>query len=194
MASTSVYWYSADVATSEGNIHYLGAMELWDVQQWAIFVSDRNNGKDNCVSVWLSLGASSLVLMAIRSITLHPVVNGLLCTAGFHSRKDYMLVMAANWFNLPSHSLAFNGNGLVSVFTGWIFIWKDADNLQRTMKKIYKGHRSFFSTEIRNTTFIHHISFQKFMLLLSYEVDCYCSRGTGICAVHMQNLRCIRIL
>lgn len=88
---------------SEGKYITFGALEQWDVQRWAIYVSERN--KDH-LPIYLyghSMGASA-VLMASGHM-LPPEVKGLIADCGFHSMAGQMRDMAANWFHL--HHIPF---------------------------------------------------------------------------------------
>ena len=116
---------------SEGKYITFGAMEQWDVQQWAIYVSERNKEKLPVYLYGQSMGASA-VLMA-SGHTLPPEVKGLIADCGFHSMEGQMQDMAANWFHLPHIPLLLmEMDWFCSLLAG--FHMKDADTTE-AMKK-----------------------------------------------------------
>lgn len=124
---------------SEGKYITFGAMEQWDVQQWAIYVSERNKEKLPVYLYGQSMGASA-VLMA-SGHTLPPEVKGLIADCGFHSMEGQMQDMAANWFHLPHIPLLLmEMDWFCSLLAG--FHMKDADTTE-AMKKNHKAG-SFF--------------------------------------------------
>lgn len=83
---------------SEGKYITFGAKEQWDVQQWAYDIAKRNKEKLPIYLYGESMGASS-VLMA-SGHDLPKEVKGLIADCGFHSMKEQLQDIAANWFHL----------------------------------------------------------------------------------------------
>lgn len=83
---------------SEGKYITFGAKEKWDVQRWAIYVSERNNEKLPIYLYGQSMGAAA-VLMA-SGYRLPSEVKGLIADCGFQSMERQMRDMADNWFHL----------------------------------------------------------------------------------------------
>ena len=81
---------------SEGKYITFGAKEQWDVQQWAVYMAERNKEKLPIYLYGQSMGAAS-VLMA-SGHTLPPEVKGLIADCGFQSMERQMRDMSANWF------------------------------------------------------------------------------------------------
>ena len=83
---------------SEGKYITFGAKEKWDVQRWAIYVSERNKEKLPIYLYGQSMGAAA-VLMA-SGYRLPSEVKGLVADCGFQSMERQMRDMADNWFHL----------------------------------------------------------------------------------------------
>ena len=143
---------------SEGKYITFGAMEQWDVQQWAIYVSERNKEKLPVYLYGQSMGASA-VLMA-SGHTLPPEVKGLIADCGFHSMEGQMQDMAANWFHLPHIPLLLmEMDWFCSLLAG--FHMKDAD----TTEAMKKNTRPVLFFHGEKDTYVYpHNSFQNYML------------------------------
>lgn len=104
---------------SEGNYITFGAKEQWDVQQWAVYMAERNKEKLPIYLYGQSMGAAS-VLMA-SGHTLPPEVKGLIADCGFQSMERQMRDMAANWFHLHHIPLLlWNWTGFCSLVAGFL--------------------------------------------------------------------------
>ena len=143
---------------SEGKYITFGAMEQWDVQQWAIYVSERNKEKLPVYLYGQSMGASA-VLMA-SGHTLPPEVKGPIADCGFHSMEGQMQDMAANWFHLPHIPLLLmEMDWFCSLLAG--FHMKDAD----TTEAMKKNTRPVLFFHGEKDTYVYpHNSFQNYML------------------------------
>ena len=113
------------------------------MQQWAIYVSERNKEKLPIYLYGQSMGAAA-VLMA-SGHTLPAEVKGLIADCGFQSMEGQMRDMAANWFHLHHIPLLLiELDWFCSLLAG--FHMKDADTAE-AMKKIQD--RFSFSMERR---------------------------------------------
>lgn len=83
---------------SEGEYITFGAMEQYDVQRWAYYISKRNKHRLPIYLYGESMGAAS-VLMA-SGHKLPKETRGLISDCGFRSMKGQIQDMAANWFHL----------------------------------------------------------------------------------------------
>ena len=83
---------------SEGEYITFGAMEQYDVQRWAYYISKRNKDRLPIYLYGESMGAAS-VLMA-SGHKLPKETRGLISDCGFRSMKGQIQDMAANWFHL----------------------------------------------------------------------------------------------
>lgn len=109
---------------SEGKYITFGAMEQWDVQRWAIYVSKRNKKKLPIYLYGQSMGASAVLMASAH--TLPSEVKGLIADCGFHSMKGQMKDMAVHWFHLHHVPLLLmQMDWLCSTLAG--FHMKDAD-------------------------------------------------------------------
>ncbi len=116
---------------SEGEYITFGALEQYDIQQWACYIANRNRRKLPIYLYGESMGAAS-VLMASGQ-TLPKEVKGLIADCGFKSMKRQMQDMAANWFHLKwVNLLLFRLDLFCRIFAG--FRMKDADTSE-AMKK-----------------------------------------------------------
>ena len=109
---------------SGGKYITFGAKEQWDVQQWTYYIAKRNKEKLPIYLYGESMGASS-VLMA-SGHDLPKEVKGLIADCGFHSMKEQLQDIAANWFHLNWVELLLFR---VDLFCGLLggFRMKDAD-------------------------------------------------------------------
>lgn len=112
---------------SEGKYITFGAKEQWDVQQWAYYIAKRNKKNLPIYLYGESMGAAS-VLMA-SGHNLPKEVKGLIADCGFHSMKEQLQDIAANWFHLNRVELLLFR---VDLFCGLLggFRMKDADTTE----------------------------------------------------------------
>ena len=99
-SASAIFYLWNSVAVEKVKEKYItfGAKEKWDVQRWAIYVSERNKEKLPIYLYGQSMGASA-VLMA-SGYWLPPEVKGLIADCGFQSMERQMRDMADNWFHL----------------------------------------------------------------------------------------------
>ena len=112
---------------SEGKYITFGAKEQWDVRQWTYYVAKRNKKRLPIYLYGESMGAAS-VLMA-SGHDLPKEVKGLIADCGFHSMKEQLQDIAANWFHLNWVKLLLLR---VDLFCGLLggFRMKDADTTE----------------------------------------------------------------
>ncbi len=109
---------------SQGEYITFGAMEQYDVQNWAYYIARRNKKKLPVYIYGESMGAAA-VLMA-SGHKLPQEVRGLIADCGFRSMKGQVQDMAANWFHLKWVGLLlFRLNLFCRLLAG--FRMKDAD-------------------------------------------------------------------
>lgn len=139
---------------SEGKYITFGAKEQWDVQQWAYYIAKRNKEKLPIYLYGESMGAAS-VLMA-SGHNLPEEVKGLIADCGFHSMKEQLQSIAANWFHLNWVELLLLR---VDLFCGLLggFRMKDADttNAMRTNQRpvlFFHGEKDTY-VEPKNTRY-----------------------------------------
>ena len=143
---------------SEGKYITFGAKEQWDVQQWAVYMAERNKEKLPIYLYGQSMGAAS-VLMA-SGHTLPPEVKGLIADCGFQSMERQMRDMAANWFHLHHIPLLLMElDWFCSLLAG--FHMKEADTTEAMKKN--KRPVLFFHGE-KDTYVYPNNSFQNYML------------------------------
>ena len=143
---------------SEGKYITFGAKEQWDVQQWAVYVSERNKEKLPIYLYGQSMGAAA-VLMA-SGHTLPAEVKGLIADCGFQSMEGQMRDMAANWFHLHHIPLLLMElDWFCSLLAG--FHMKDAD----TAEAMKKNTRPVLFFHGEKDTYVYpNNSFQNYML------------------------------
>ena len=143
---------------SEGKYITFGAKEQWDVQQWAVYVSERNKEKLPIYLYGQSMGAAA-VLMA-SGHTLPAEVKGLIADCGFQSMEGQMRDMAANWFHLHHIPLLLMElDWFCSLVAG--FHMKDAD----TTEAMKKNTRPVLFFHGEKDTYVYpNNSFQNYML------------------------------
>ncbi len=113
--------------TSKGEYITFGAMEQYDVQKWAYYISRRNKKKLPIYLYGESMGAAS-VLMASGHKLPHEL-KGIISDCGFRSMKGQIQDMAANWFHLKwIHLILFRLDLFCKVLAG--FGMKDSDTTQ----------------------------------------------------------------
>lgn len=112
---------------SEGRYITFGAKEQWDVQQWAYHIAGKNKEKLPIYIYGESMGATS-VLMA-SGHDLPKEVKGLIADCGFHSMKEPIQDIAANWFHLKWVKLLLFRMDLFCRILGG-FCMKDADTTE----------------------------------------------------------------
>ena len=119
---------------SEGKYITFGAKEQWDVQQWTYYIARRNKEKLPIYLYGESMGAAS-VLMA-SGHNLPKEVRGLIADCGFHSMKEQLQEIAANWFHLNRVELLLFRVDLFCRLLGGFYM-KDADttNAMRTNQR-----------------------------------------------------------
>ncbi len=116
---------------SEGEYITFGALEQYDVQNWAYYLARRNKNKLPIYLYGESMGAAA-VLMA-SGHRLPSAVRGIIADCGFRSMRGQIQDMAANWFHLHWVGLLlFRLQFFCAVFAG--FHMKDA-NTADAMKK-----------------------------------------------------------
>ena len=98
-------WNSDVVEKVKEKYITFGAKEKWDVQRWAIYVSERNKEKLPIYLYGQSMGAAA-VLMA-SGYRLPSEVKGLIADCGFQSMERQMRDMADNWFHSALYPFAF---------------------------------------------------------------------------------------
>lgn len=116
---------------SKGEYITFGALEQYDVQGWAYYISKRNKRRLPIYLYGESMGAAS-VLMASGQ-RLPKEVRGIIADCGFHSMKGQVKDMAANWFHLHWIGLLlFRLDLFCRIFAG--FRMKDADTTEALKK------------------------------------------------------------
>lgn len=83
---------------SEGEFITFGAMEQYDVQRWAYYISERNREKLPIYLYGESMGAAAVLMASGQKLPRN--VKGLIADCGFHSMKSQLRDIAANWFHL----------------------------------------------------------------------------------------------
>ena len=112
---------------SEGKYITFGAKEQEDVRQWAYYIARRDKKKLPIYLYGESMGAAS-VLMA-SGYKLPKEVKGLVADCGFHSMKEQLQDIAANWFRLNRVELLLFRLDLFCRLLGG-FRMKDADTTE----------------------------------------------------------------
>lgn len=139
---------------SEGKYITFGAKEQLDVQQWAYYIAKRNKKRLPIYLYGESMGATS-VLMA-SGHHLPQEVKGLIADCGFHSMKEQLQDIAANWFHLNWVELLLFRVDLFCALLGG-FRMKDADTTnalrinQRPVLFFHGGKDSY--VEPKNTKY-----------------------------------------
>ncbi|MBO5472478.1 MAG: alpha/beta hydrolase [Lachnospiraceae bacterium] len=139
---------------SEGKYITFGAKEQWDVQEWAYYIARRNKAQLPIYLYGESMGASS-VLMA-SGHNLPKEVKGLIADCGFHSMKEQLQDIAANWFHMNwVELLLFRVDVFCRLLGG--FHMKDADtaNAMRTNRRpvlFFHGEKDTY-VEPKNTRY-----------------------------------------
>lgn len=139
---------------SEGKYITFGAKEHLDVQQWAYYIAKRNKKGLPIYLYGESMGATS-VLMA-SGHHLPQEVKGLIADCGFHSMKEQLQDIAANWFHLNWVELLLFRVDLFCRLLGG-FRMKDADTTdamrtnQRPVLFFHGGKDSY--VEPKNTKY-----------------------------------------
>ena len=143
---------------SEGKYITFGAKEQWDVQQWAVYVSERNKEKLPIYLYGQSMGAAAVLMAAGH--TLPAEVKGLIADCGFQSMEGQMRDMAANWFHLHHIPLLLMElDWFCSLLAG--FHMKDAD----TAEAMKKNTRPVLFFHGEKDTYVYpNNSFQNYML------------------------------
>lgn len=109
---------------SKGEYITFGALEQYDVQEWAYYISDRNKKNLPIYLYGESMGAASVLMASGRRLPKE--VKGLIADCGFRSMRGQVQDMAANWFHLHWIGLLlFRLNVFCALFAG--FFMKDAD-------------------------------------------------------------------
>ena len=128
------------------------------MQQWAVYVSERNKEKLPIYLYGQSMGAAA-VLMA-SGHTLPAEVKGLIADCGFQSMEGQMRDMAANWFHLHHIPLLLMElDWFCSLLAG--FHMKDAD----TAEAMKKNTRPVLFFHGEKDTYVYpNNSFQNYML------------------------------
>lgn len=83
---------------SEGKFITFGAKEQHDIRKWAYYISKRNKHKLPIYLYGESMGAASALMASGHK--LPPEVRGIIADCGFHSMKEQLEDIAANWFHL----------------------------------------------------------------------------------------------
>jgi len=119
---------------SEGKYITFGAKEQWDVREWAYYIAKRNKEHLPIYLYGESMGAASVLMASGHS--LPEEVKGLISDCGFHSMKEQLQDIAANWFHLNWVELLLFRVDLFCGFLGG-FRMKDADttNAMRTNQR-----------------------------------------------------------
>ena len=143
---------------SEGKYITFGAKEKWDVQRWAIYVSERNKEKLPIYLYGQSMGAAA-VLMA-SGYRLPSEVKGLIADCGFQSMERQMRDMADNWFHLHYIPLLLKEMDCLCHFVAG-FRMKDAD----TTEAMKRNTRPVLFFHGEKDTYVYpNNSFQNYML------------------------------
>ena len=143
---------------SEGKYITFGAKEKWDVQRWAIYVSERNEEKLPIYLYGQSMGAAA-VLMA-SGYRLPSEVKGLIADCGFQSMERQMRDMADNWFHLHYIPLLLKEMDCLCHFVAG-FRMKDAD----TTEAMKRNTRPVLFFHGEKDTYVYpNNSFQNYML------------------------------
>ena len=143
---------------SEGKYITFGAKEKWDVQRWAIYVSERNKEKLPIYLYGQSMGAAA-VLMA-SGYRLPSEVKGLIADCGFQSMERQMRDMADNWFHLHYIPLLLKEIDCLCHFVAG-FRMKDAD----TTEAMKRNTRPVLFFHGEKDTYVYpNNSFQNYML------------------------------
>lgn len=116
---------------SKGEYITFGAMEQYDVQKWAYYISKRNKNKLPIYLYGESMGASSVLMASGQELPQE--VRGLIADCGFRSMKGQIQDMAENWFHLKWIGLLlFRLNLFCMIFAG--FRMKDAETVNALCK------------------------------------------------------------
>lgn len=83
---------------SKGEYITFGALEQYDVQKWAYYISKRNKEKLPIYLYGESMGAASVLMASGHKLPRE--VKGLISDCGFRSMRGQVQDMAANWFHL----------------------------------------------------------------------------------------------
>ena len=116
---------------SQGEYITFGAREQWDVRQWACYIAKRNKRKLPIYLYGESMGAASVLMASGRSLPKE--VKGLIADCGFHSMKEQLQDIAANWFHLNWVGLLLLRVDLFCRLLGG-FGMKDADTTEAMRK------------------------------------------------------------
>ena len=109
---------------SEGQYITFGAKEQHDILSWLNVIGKLNNDKNPVYLYGQSMGAASVILAAGHQ--LPEEVKGVISDCGFHSMKQQMRDMAAEWFHIHLVELfLFRVDILCRIFAG--FSMKEAD-------------------------------------------------------------------
>lgn len=84
--------------SSQGEYITFGAMEQYDIQKWAYYISLRNKNKLPIYLYGESMGAASVLMASGHHLPRE--VKGLISDCGFFSMESQVRDMAANWFHL----------------------------------------------------------------------------------------------
>lgn len=137
---------------SEGKYITFGAKEQWDALQWAYDIAKRDEEKLPIYLYGESMGAASVLMASGHG--LPEEVKGLIADCGFHSMKDQLQDIAANWFHFKRVELLLFRMDLFCRFLGG-FRMKDADttNAMKTNQRpvlFFHGGRDTY-VEPKNT-------------------------------------------
>lgn len=161
---------------SKGEYITFGAMEQYDVQKWAYYLSKQNKKKLPIYLYGESMGAAS-VLMA-SGHHLPQEVKGFIADCGFRSMRGQIQDMAANWFHLHWVGLLLLRLNLFCVlFAG--FRMKDADTREamKTNKKpvlFFHGANDTY-VDMRNTIYNYSLCQAPKELVIIPEARHLCS-------------------
>ena len=151
-------WNSDAVEKVKENILPLEQRKKWDVQRWAIYVSERNKEKLPIYLYGQSMGAAA-VLMA-SGYRLPSEVKGLVADCGFQSMERQMRDMADNWFHLHYIPLLLKEMDCLCHFVAG-FRMKDAD----TTEAMKRNTRPVLFFHGEKDTYVYpNNSFQNYML------------------------------
>lgn len=116
---------------SQGEYITFGALEQYDVQRWAYYLSKRNKEKLPIYFLGQSLGAATVLMASGQKLPSD--VKGIIADCGFCSMKGQVQDMARNWFHLKWIGLLlFRLDLFCRLLAG--FRMKDADTAE-AMKK-----------------------------------------------------------
>ena len=143
---------------SEGKYITFGAKEKWDVQRWAIYVSERNKEKLPIYLYGQSMGAAAVLMSS--GYRLPSEVKGLIADCGFQSMERQMRDMADNWFHLHYIPLLLKEMDCLCHFVAG-FRMKDAD----TTEAMKSNTRPVLFFHGEKDTYVYpNNSFQNYML------------------------------